>query len=320
MNVLLISSTKIGLKTLKAIDRNRKINIVGIVTTTELFSISYAPLGVKNVLHSDFTMYANRRGIPLYIMRESMGEPELFEFVHECGAQCLLVVGWFHMIPKSWLELWPTFGIHGSLLPKYTGGAPLVWAIINGETETGTTLFRFEQGVDSGPIVSQSKVKIRLRDTIATLYRKIEKASIQMLKKEIEHLLDPELPIVIQDENRRTVFPQRSPSDGELMGILSEQDLRNFVRAQTKPYPGAFVNLNGIRIVIWSVAKRTNQLIDSREILLIRKRRLYILSATGYIRIRQFEIQEREGTAWVSFTGCKEDCFRVLAERVRLLQ
>lgn len=318
MNVLLISSTQIGLKILKKIYRNRKVNIAGIVTNSESFSISYAPSGVKNVMHANFTDYANQRGIPLYIMKASMNEPELLEFVHKCNAHCLLVVGWFHIIPKSWLHIWPTFGIHGSLLPKYAGGAPLVWAILNGETETGTTLFRFEQGVDSGPIVSQRKVKIKARDTIATLYRKIEKASILMLKKKIADLSDPELLVVVQDETSRTIFSQRSPSDGEITGNLSEKNLRNFVRAQTKPYPGAFVNLNGIRIVIWSVANRTNAMFDSRELLLVRKTRLYILSTTGYIRIRKFEIQQREGTTWVKCAGSRDELFRVIKEMTKL--
>jgi methionyl-tRNA formyltransferase len=312
MKVLLISCTRIGLKTLAAIEKNQKVNVVGIVTSPQLFSISYAPSGVKNIRHADFHEYANRKGIPLYIMKEKMSEPELIEFVHACDAQCLLVVGWFHIIPKMWLQTWPTFGIHGSLLPRYTGGAPLVWAMINGETETGTTLFKFEHGVDRGPIVSQRKVKIRSRDTIATLYEKVEKTSIRMLKKEIGNLCDPKLKVDIQDENTRTIFPQRSPSDGEIVGTYSEQDLRNFVRAQTKPYPGAFIELNGSRIVIWSLSRRRAQVFDSSKLIFKRKKNIYVSCTAGFIRVREFEIQQLEGTAWVSCIGDKIERMKIL--------
>jgi methionyl-tRNA formyltransferase len=83
-----------------------------------------------------------------------MNEPGLFQTVTSWNPDAFLVAGWYHMIPKIWRNLAPAYGLHASLLPDYSGGAPLVWAMINGETKTGVTLFQMDDGVDSGPIVA----------------------------------------------------------------------------------------------------------------------------------------------------------------------
>jgi len=77
------------------------------------------------------------------------------------------------MIPKTWLDKWPTFGIHASLLPKYAGGAPLVWAMIEGSRKVGVTLFQFDRGVDSGPIIAQQEIHVSRRDNISTVLRRL---------------------------------------------------------------------------------------------------------------------------------------------------
>ena len=87
------------------------------------------------------------------------------------------------MIPKRWRELAPAYGLHASLLPDYSGGAPLVWTMINGESETGTTLFKMDSGIDSGPIVGQKAEPIWNDDTIATIYERIESREIELIER-----------------------------------------------------------------------------------------------------------------------------------------
>ena len=84
-----------------------------------------------------------------------MNESLLIEKVNAWKPDLFIVVGWYHILPKSWRNLAPAYGMHASLLPNYSGGAQLFWAMINGEKKTGITLFKMDDGIDSGPIVGQ---------------------------------------------------------------------------------------------------------------------------------------------------------------------
>ena len=118
------------------------------------------------------------------------------------------------MIPKRWRELAPANGLHASLPPDYSGGAPLVWAMINGESRTGITLFQMDAGVDFGPIVGQKEEQILPSDTIATLYSRIEERGLELLQEVLPQLVHGTLKLKQQDENKRRIMPQRSPEDG----------------------------------------------------------------------------------------------------------
>jgi methionyl-tRNA formyltransferase len=185
-------------------------------------------------------------------MMGSMLDESIHDTLKNWKPDCLLVVGWYHMIPPSILELAPAFGLHASLLPDYSGGAPLVWAIINGEKTTGITLFRMDTGVDNGPIVASRESDILGSDTIATLYNRIEVLGLELLSVHLEEMAAGTVATHSQDESARRVFPQRSPADGRLDWKSSSEVLYNFVRAQTRPYPGAFTYCRGEKITIWN--------------------------------------------------------------------
>ena len=142
-------------------------------------------------------------------------------------------------------------GIHALLLPDYSGGAPLVWAIINGEKKTGVTFFYFDEGVDSGDIIAQEEIDIYENDTIKTLYEKAELTGKNILIKYLPLLAVNQAPRIKQDESKRRIFPQRKPSDGEIDWNWESKRIKNFIRAQTKPYPGAFTLINNKKIIIW---------------------------------------------------------------------
>ena len=92
-----------------------------------------------------------------------MRDPALLEKVACWKPEAFLVSGWYHMVPRKWRALAPAYGLHASLLPDYSGGAPLVWAMIKGEEKTGITLFQLGDGVDDGPILGQAETPIRSR-------------------------------------------------------------------------------------------------------------------------------------------------------------
>lgn len=254
MRLVFLGASRFGLRCLEAARELSDWEVVGVVTAPERFAISYRPEGVVNVLHADIGSYCRQRSVPYAVIGQGMMEPALFETVRAWRADAFLVAGWYHMVPAKWRALAPAYGLHASLLPDYSGGAPLVWAMINGEKKTGITLFELADGVDSGPIVGQAETSIGDDDTIATLYARIEEEGLALIREFLPALARGEARLRIQDETKRRTFPQRSPADGLIDWNQDAADLHNFIRAQTRPYPGAFTIWRGRRMTVWSAA------------------------------------------------------------------
>ena len=252
MHVVFIGATKFGLRCLEKVFDTAECEVVGIVTAPARFSISHSPEGVTNVLHADFRPVAEARGVPLWVMKGRMTDEALVAKIKEWAPDFILVVGWYHMVPRVIRELALTGGLHASLLPDYSGGAPLVWAIINGEKKTGITFFVLEKGVDAGPIIGWAEETIRSDDTIASLYARIEEAGLRLLESHLPRIASGQVTFSPQDESRRRVMPQRSPADGEIDWDWPARKIYDFVRAQTKPYPGAFTFHKGRKVTVWT--------------------------------------------------------------------
>lgn len=252
MRIVFIGASKFGLRCLDLCCETKEIDVVGVVTAPQVFPISYRPSGVTNVLYADVPTFAEDKGIPYKVITQGMSDEKLFQTVESWRPEALLVAGWYHMVPRRWRNLAPAYGLHASLLPDYSGGAPLVWAMINGERVTGITLFQMDDGVDSGPIVGQLSEPIHPDDTIATLYARIENRGLELLKKTLPGMAIGAINLIPQDNSRRRVMPQRSPDDGRVDWQSSVFEIDRFVRAQTRPYPGAFCVLGNRRLTIWS--------------------------------------------------------------------
>jgi methionyl-tRNA formyltransferase len=224
-----------------------------IFTIPEQFTISYSRGPVKNYGYCDLGRLATAYGIPCHIVNAERNRrlDDYYEKIREISPTVILVMGWYYMVPKRIRELavHGAWGIHASLLPNYAGGAPLVWAIINGEERTGVTLFRLADGVDDGDIIAQRSFAIRQDDTIKETYEKATRASKSILLKALSHM--DTLTYSPQDKSRVRIYPQRKPEDGEIDLTRPGKDIYNFVRAQSSPYPGAFVKtVDGKKLVI----------------------------------------------------------------------
>ena len=250
LKILFVGCTTFSQKCINTILQLKNMRIVGIVTSNEMFDISYSAEPVKNYQHFDFKK-SNNMKIPVFHLKSKMNDKELFKSVSSLKPDIIIVAGWYHMIPKKWRELSPTYGLHASLLPKYTGGAPLVWALINNEKFTGITMFKIIDGVDNGPIVGQEKVRILKKETIKSLYMKIEQVSQNVLKNVLPKIFFNNINLIDQDESLRTTFKQRKPSDGKINWGFDAEYIDRFIRAQTKPYPGAFTFFNNKKLIIW---------------------------------------------------------------------
>jgi methionyl-tRNA formyltransferase len=251
MRLIFIGSTRFGLRCLEEVLHMPEIEVVGIITNQPTFSISYRPEGVRNVLYADFRPLAGRHGTPVWIMQGNMNDPGLVAQIRGWKPDFMLVVGWYHLLPRVIRDIAPAAGLHASLLPDYSGGAPLAWVIINDEKKTGITLFLLSDGVDDGPIIGQVEVPIHFEDTIATLYERVEEAGLRLLKEHLPRVARGEASYTAQDETRRRIMPQRSPGDGAIDWGWPARQIYNFIRAQTRPYPGAFTYWGKEKIIIW---------------------------------------------------------------------
>ncbi|MDX2085772.1 MAG: methionyl-tRNA formyltransferase [Candidatus Melainabacteria bacterium] len=252
LRLAFIGASGFGLRCVQAAHALPQVQVVGVVTNPPTFKISYRPQGVTNVLHADIQPWAQENQLPVVLMQEKMTDPALIEAIRAWQPDFILVVGWYHMVPKAIRALAPTGGLHASLLPRYSGGAPLVWAIINDEPEAGISFFLFDDGVDSGPILGQRAEPILETDTIATLYKRIESHGIALLEDYLPRLQRGEAVGLGQNESERTMFPQRSPEDGLMDTTWPLRRIYNFVRAQTKPYPGAFLMHGELKLTVWA--------------------------------------------------------------------
>jgi methionyl-tRNA formyltransferase len=142
--------------------------------------------------------------------------------------------------------------MHPTLLPRHRGRAPIPWAILSGLATTGVTLFEIVDGTaDSGPIVGQVEIPVAADETATTLYEKVADAHVELIRRCVPLLVAGEAPRVPQDERRASAWPKRTPADGIIDWDTRAPYLYDWVRAQTRPYPGAFTYLGHEKVIVW---------------------------------------------------------------------
>ncbi len=254
MRIVFFGASDLGFECCEAILKAGH-DVVGIFTIPQEFSIKYKDskerTSVKNVLYRDFHSLAKEYAIPIVEITEKMSEYQ--SNLTEMHPDFIIAIGWYYMLPESMIACAAkgAAGIHGSLLPKYRGNAPFVWAIINGETITGVSFFYFEKGIDEGDIIAQESFAIEAEDEIGNILEKAKKASIKILLEYLPLIEKDMAPKMVQSNIGATYYPKRVPEDGLIDWSWDVVTLKNFIRAQTKPYPGAFTVLNGKKVTMW---------------------------------------------------------------------
>ena len=164
-----------------------------------------------------------------------------------------LVVGCRILLPRTIFAAPPrgTLAAHDSVLPEYRGFAPLNWSIINGETQTGVTLFHLADGMDDGDIVGQRTVEIGANETAPEVHQRVCDATTNLVLEALPLIAQGRAPRVQQDERLATITCSRTPSDGLIDWRARTVDVHNLVRGLTAPYPGAFTFHAGRQLTIW---------------------------------------------------------------------
>ena len=195
---------------------------------------------------------ACEKGIPVFTP-EKVNTPEWLERIAALQPDLILSVYYRNMISSRILALprLGAFNMHGSLLPKYRGRAPINWAVLHGEPRIGMTLHRMVKSADAGAIVDQEGVDIGPRDTAEQAFRKVLPCARRVLARQIDALLSGTARETAQDDAQATYFGGRKPEDGRIAWTQTSAQIFNLIRAVTDPYPGAFVDVGGVRLMVW---------------------------------------------------------------------
>jgi methionyl-tRNA formyltransferase len=195
---------------------------------------------------------ARENGIPVHTP-DSVNTPDWISRIADMKPDLILSVYYRHMIGQEILDLpaLGAFNMHGSLLPKFRGRAPINWAILHGETHIGMTLHRMVKRPDAGAMLDHEGVDITGRDTAEQAFRKVMPCARTVLARQIDPLLDGSATETPQDESQATYFGGRKPEHGRIDWTRTSTEIFNLIRAVTDPYPGAFTDHGGARLMVW---------------------------------------------------------------------
>ena len=177
---------------------------------------------------------------------------EAEDYISSFRPEAIVVVAYGHLIPPWMIEL-PKFGcinLHGSLLPKYRGAAPIQWAIVRGERTTGVTTMQIDEGLDTGPILLQRKTEIRPDDTTEALFERLGSMGSDLIVETLRGLESGTVQPQPQDSSAATLAPMLSKEDGRIDWSKTAEEISRRVRG-LRPWPGAFASFRGEQLLVW---------------------------------------------------------------------
>jgi len=177
---------------------------------------------------------------------------EFLKTLKGLGADLFVVVSFGQILPEEALEIPKIYSIniHSSLLPKYRGAAPINWAVSNGETSTGVTIFKMTKDMDRGDVIAKEEIKIEHSDTALSLNDKLSKVGADLLLETLEAIKDKKVTLTPQDDTVATHAPKLSKKDGLIDWGKTTSQIHNHVRAMI-PWPAATTSLNKKRMKLW---------------------------------------------------------------------
>ena len=198
--------------------------------------------------------FADLHKCPVIKIR-NVNDPDAVEAIRRLDLDWLFIIGWSQIARAEVLASTRqgVLGMHPTLLPEGRGRASIPWAIIKGLPETGVTMFKLDEGTDTGPIVAQERIPLGERETATELYGKVADAHRALIRNAWPDLLADRVTLTTQDESDATEWPGRKPEDGAISPDMTPDEADRLVRAVTHPYPGAFWDgAPGRRLRVWS--------------------------------------------------------------------
>ncbi len=277
---------------------SRKERLIGVVTQPPRPS---GRGGQRNP--SPVEKLAKRKNIPLYQVK-NVNNPSFIARIAQIAPDIIIVVAFGQILSADFLSI-PgicSLNLHPSLLPRHRGAAPIPWAIMRGDRETGVSVQRIEEGVDEGRIIVQEKVPISLEDTAGDLEDKLSLLGAELLLKTIRMIKKGSVKHTIQNEKQVTYAPKIRKEDGIIRWEKSSYDIHNLVRG-LNPYPGAFtfvqLRKKKVRVKIWETELIKEELLKKKkarpgEVVGIKKGKgLLVTTGEGILLIRKVQLAGR---------------------------
>lgn len=288
MNIVFMGTPDFAVESLKKIYESGH-NILAVVSQPDRPSgrnMKLMPTPVKE--------YAESKNIKVYQPEKIRKDEELYETLKSLKPDVIVVVAFGQILPQKILDI-PKYGsvnVHGSLLPKYRGAAPIQWAIISGEKVTGITTMYMDAGMDTGDMIQKAEVKIEDDDNFGTLYEKMKVKGGELIVQTLEKIADGVAPRVKQPDDF-TLAPMIEKTLGNIDWNNNSEDIRNLVRG-LNPIPGAYTNIEGQKMKIWRVEfsnmERTDEMLPGMVIKADKKEGLLISTKDGILDIAEIQL------------------------------
>lgn len=198
--------------------------------------------------------FCRQRGIRLLKCRH-VNDPDVINAVKETEIDWLFVIGWSQVAGTELLRA-PgrgVLGMHPTLLPEGRGRAAIPWAILKDLDRTGVTLFKLDEGIDTGPIIEKEVIELRSEETATTLYARVNEAHKTLIRRSWPSLAADAIRMEPQDDSLASEWPGRRPEDGRIAPAkMTACEIDRLVRAVTHPYPGAFFDSTHERVRVWA--------------------------------------------------------------------
>ena len=292
LRIVFMGTPEFAVSSLKALVE-KGYNVVGVVTAPD------RPSGRGLQLHhSDVKKYAQSCGLPL-LQPEKLKDESFLQELKSLNADIQIIVA-FRMLPELVWKMAPlgTFNLHGSLLPLYRGAAPLNWAIINGDQETGVTTFLLKQEIDTGNILFQEKVRIGPDETVGELHNRLMLLGADLVIRTVDALADgtiiplPQFSLNIESERLHApkIFKESCKIDWKKPVVV----ISNLVRGLS-PYPAAWTNFTGVASetgvkIFKASVESCGHHCQPGEILSDNKTYLKIACADGFLHIKDLQL------------------------------
>lgn len=291
MKIVFMGTPDFAVESLKVLVESGSCEVVAVITAPD------KPSGRGLVMNeTPVKKYAISKGIPV-LQPEKLKNHQFLEELRSYKADLQIVVA-FRMLPEVvWnMPRLGTFNLHGSLLPQYRGAAPINWAVINGETETGVTTFFLQQEIDTGNVIFAEKTPILIDDNAGTIHDKLMMIGASLVVKTVESIKSGNYPQIPQDMSLELKSaPKIFKETCQINWNLSAENIHNFVRGLS-PYPASWTILNDKTCKIYKteIGEIAN---DSAEIGSFKtdgKTYLDFRSANNWIKIKELQLEGKK--------------------------
>lgn len=292
MKIIFMGTPQFAIPSLKAIYES-KHQLLTVVTTPD----RERGRGQK-ITFTAVKQFAIENNIPVYQPEKLKGNQEFVEQLKALQPDLFVVVA-FRILPKEIFEIprYGSFNLHASLLPKYRGAAPIQWALINGETETGLTTFKLAEKVDTGNIYLQEKVPIYPEDNFGTLHDRLSELGADVVLRTIEMIESGNYQLLQQDDSLASPAPKITKEICRIDWYKSAEEIHNLVRGLS-PHPAAFFVMKDKTYKVFKTRITTD---ESKNILFLNpgefletKKQLYFGTSEGILEILEIQPEGRK--------------------------